>query len=132
MQNQQSGFERKDRYPNKVKKWRKVRKILDIKEAYGRHTLGLLVDVMQPEFDNGSLGNKNVSAIIKLNEHYLRLSTKAFCHLLLILKDHTDDLLDAIDSVEAENMQKKYERKSEEDNGLDGGDYVRIGNNRGL
>ena len=99
---------------NQIREWESVKTIVDEKTEDGSLPLELLVEVERPIFRNGDYGFYRVNATIKVGKFYVRLSTKAVVSLLELLKEHRNEILDAVDEIRDLNARDKDKSNGQE------------------
>jgi hypothetical protein len=98
--------------------WRKIRTVCRVERDINRVPLLVEVTIERPVFVGGDEGFFRINATLKIDKHYIRLSTRAFRELLDIVHDYRSDFLEAFDEVRDRNATfKRDQEKSESSNG---------------
>jgi len=87
--------------------WKKIKTITKTRKQVGNIWLEVEISVERPVFVGGDEGFFRVNAMIKVDKHYIRLSTRAFLELFDILIAKQDAILDTVDEIRERNMQIK-------------------------
>lgn len=99
--------------------WKKIKKVAYSEREIGRFYLKFSMEISRPVFMDGSEGFFQLSTMIKINDHYIRLSPSVLIELMDILSEKREHILEAINDVREQNeiireSQKETEQKARE------------------
>lgn len=95
--------------------WRKIKKVAYSERSIGRFFLKLSIEISRPVFVDGSEGFYQLSTILKINDHYIRISPVILVEIMDILADKREQILEAVKHVRDENEKIRESRRETEE-----------------
>jgi len=95
----------KDREHKTIDYWEDIRTITDIERDVGKNHVIFNIIMQRPVFMGGEMGYYRLNTFLKVDGHYLRLSTSVLSTLANFFYNNESKILDAIDEVRGRNAK---------------------------
>lgn len=85
--------------------WEDIRTVADIERDVGKNHVVFNIIMQRPVFMGGEMGYYRLNTFLKVDNHYLRLSTSVLATLANFFINNQNKILDAIDEVRGRNAK---------------------------
>lgn len=85
--------------------WEDIRTVADIERDVGKNHVVFSIIMQRPVFMGGEMGYYRLNTFLKVDNHYLRLSTSVLATLANFFFNNQNKILDAIDEVRGRNAK---------------------------